>query len=324
MIRPLNMRKDKLMLKTGLLTGAAFGLVAACATAQEAQAPGWLEKDFIALTGLFEGRWDNDRHVFFADAAGMDEATIAPRQHIEITRVALAGDDPAAHAAVKFKAIRTVEGEPPAELVHIFSIDAASQTIAQTIAAPGGVLPPAPFDCEIHWARSGEHFDGTASGEECPLIFNRPADGGALTVALTLSENEFWVQSTRGEAMIEARMRRARPFECWTSVLRGAAHGDSGEGMRDWDFRRGVKLHDQGGVAELVTDEDPPRRIRLKLRDVDWPYGTNRPSLTLYVHEGDNDRAVSYAWTEASADRIGINLRWLQASCTHTPATGED
>ncbi|MEM6653596.1 MAG: hypothetical protein AAF582_13425, partial [Pseudomonadota bacterium] len=128
-----------------------------------------------------------------------------------------------------------------------------------------------------------------------------------------------WVTARRGENVSEARLRRARPFECWAAVLRGATHGDSGEGMRDWDFRRGVTLHDQGGEAELITDEEPPRRIRLRLRNVDWPYGTNRPSLTLYVLEGDNDRAVSYAWNEGDADRIGLNLRWLQASCTHAP-----
>lgn len=312
------------MLNKGLLCAGAFGCVAACATAQEAQTPGWLEKDFNVLTELFEGRWDNDRQVFFADAAGMDETTLAPRQHIEITRMARSEDQTGAPEAVLFMAIRTVEGEMPAELIHILTIDPATQTIQQTLAAPAGRLPPEPFDCQINWARSGEQFTGAATGDACSLIFSRPAEGGALNVTLTLSENELWVQSARGEELIEARMRRARPFECWTAILRGAEHGDSGEGMNDWDFRRGVKLHDQGGVAELLTDEDPPRRIRLKLRDVDWPYGTNRPSLTMYVHEGDSDRAVSYTWTEAGADRIGINLRWIQASCTHTPASTED
>jgi len=307
------------MLKTGLIGATATGLLAACATAQEAEAPGWLEKDFSELTNQFEGRWDNDRHVFFADAAGMDEATLAPRQHIEISRVALAGDEQSEPGTVKFKAIRTVDGEAPAELIHTFTIDAETQSIRQSLAAPAGLLPPEPIDCQINWARSSGQFKGAASGEGCPSIFSRPTDGGALNVTLTLSENELWVQSARGDALVEARMRRARPFECWTAILRGAEHGDSGEGMNDWDFRRGVKLHDQGGVAELMTDEETPRSIRLKLRDVDWPYGTNRPSLTMYVHEGESDRAVSYTWTEAGAERIGINLRWIQASCTYTP-----
>lgn len=312
------------MLKTGLIAATATGVLAACATAQEAPAPGWLEKDFSELTNLFEGRWDNDRHVFFADAAGLDEATLAPRQHVEITRVALAGDEQSEAGVVKFKAIRTVDGETPAELIHTFIIDAETQSIRQSLAAPAGLLPPEPIDCQINWARSSGQFKGSASGEACPLIFSRPEEGGALNVTLTLSENEFWVQSARGDALVEARMRRARQFECWTAILRGADHGDSGEGMNDWDFQRGVKLHDQGGVAELMTDEETPRLIRLKLRDVDWPYGTNRPSLTMYVHEGESDRAVSYTWTEAGAERIGINLRWIQASCTHTPDSVAD
>ena len=312
------------MLKTGLISSVVAGLVAGCASAQETRAPGWLEKDFNELTSLFEGRWDNDRHVFFADAAGLDVATLAPRQHIEITRVALAGGDAEASDVFTFKALRTVDGEEPTELVHTFSIDPENQSIRQTLSAPSGLLPPEPFDCEINWARSGGQFLGTAGGTECAIIFPRPAEGGDLAVTLTLSDTEFWIQSARGNALIEARMRRARPFECWTAILRGVEHGDSGEGLNDWDFRRGVELHDQGGVAELVTDEATPRTIRLKLRDVDWPYGTNRPSLTLYVHEGESERAVSYTWTEAGADRIGINLRWIQASCTYTPEPEED
>lgn len=307
------------MLSKVLMTGVTFSLLAACASAQEAKVPGWLDKDFVELTDMFEGRWDNDRHVFFADAAGMEAATLAPRQHIEISRIGLAGDDENAAGSITFKATRTVDGESPRDLIHIFSIDAASQSIRHTMAAPAGLLPPEPFDCHVDWARSSGQFRGVAQGDECALIFSRPSEGGPLLVTLTLSETELWVQSARGETEIEARLRRARPFECWTAILRGAEHGDSGQGMNDWDFRRGVKLHDQGGVAELLTDEETPRRIRLKLRDVDWPYGTNRASLTMYVHEGDNDRAVSYTWTEAGADRIGINLRWLQASCTYTP-----
>ncbi|NQY98446.1 MAG: hypothetical protein HRT82_14945 [Henriciella sp.] len=312
------------MLQKVLMTATACGMLAACATAQEADVPGWLEKDFAELTSLFEGRWDNDRHVFFAEAAGMDTATLAPRQHIEITRVALAGDEDAKPGTVTFKAVRTVEGEAPTEIVHLFSIDADSQSIRQTLAVPAGLLPPEPMDCHVDWARSSGQFLGTARGEACDSVFSRPVDGGDLSVTLALSETEFWVQSARGNALIEARLRRARPFECWTAILRGAEHGDSGQGMNDWDFRRGVKLHDQGGVAELITEEETPRRIRLRLRDVDWPYGTNRPSLTMYVLEGDNDRAVAYTWTEAGADRIGINLRWLQASCTYAPGNDED
>lgn len=314
------------MLQRFLLGIGAMALASSCATAQqsEAAAPGWLSKDFAEFVEMFEGKWDSDRHVFFAADAGMDSAGIAPRQHIEIRPAVLVSDAEEAKDHVIFQATRTVEGEAPVSLIHTFTIDASAQAIRQSIATTGGVLPPTAIDCSVLWHRGAGNFQGKASGDDCASLFPRPADGGALDVTMTLSENDFWVTAVRGENQIEARLRRARPFECWTAILRGAEHGDSGEGMQDWDFRTGVTLHDQGGEAELFTDEETPRRVRLKLRNVDWPYGTNRPSLTLYVLQGDSDRAVSYAWNEGDAERIGLNLRWLQASCTHAPAEEED
>ncbi len=312
------------MLMRFVLSGAAMIGLTACATAQEAEVPGWLAKDFVEFTNTFEGHWDNDRHVFFASDAGMDPATIAPRQHIDIKRVVLAAEEEPDPSTVTFTASRTVEGEDPASLVHSFSVDPLRLAIRQTISAPGGLLPPKTFDCQVNWQREGGQFRGKASGSECETIFPRPVEGGPLDVTLTLSDREFWVVSSRGPNRIEARMRRARPFECWTSILRGAEHGDSGEGSDDWFFQSGVPVHDQGGEAVLVTDEEPARTIRLKLRDVDWPYGRARASLVLYIHEGDNERATSYAWTEESADRVAVNLRWIQASCTRVEDSEDD
>ncbi|MEM7640757.1 MAG: hypothetical protein AAF269_17005 [Pseudomonadota bacterium] len=308
------------------LSTAIISLMTACATAQEpeATAPGWLVKDYHEFVEQFEGRWDSDRHVFFAEDAGMETAQIAPRQHIEIAPAVLSEEaDPDALVAV-FQAVRTVEGEDPATLVHTISLDAARQQIRQSIALPGGVLPPSPAGCDVYWQRQGGQFQGEAVGEGCDALFPRPVSDAPLDVSMMLSDKDFWVTAARGSEMVEARLRRARPFECWTAILRGASHGDSGQGMRDWDFRRGVTLHDQGGEAVLMTDEEEPRKIRLRLRNVDWPYGTNRPSLTLYIMEGESDRAVSYTWNEGDAERIGINLRWIQASCTYTPDDKED
>lgn len=293
--------------------------MSACATAQQptsedANVPGWLEKDFAELVSGFDGRWDNDRHVFFAADAGMDVSQIAPSQHLQIERV-----DPASELVAEFSALRTVGDEAPTRLIHRFSIDANASAIRQAMFVPDEDGSHRSIGCDVIWARRGAQFEGRGDGEGCAALFPRPAGTAPLDLSFTLSEADYWVTARRGDKITEARFRRARPFECWTAILRGAEHGDSGEGMNDWDFRRGVTLHDQGGEAELITDETPPRRVRLRLRNVDWPYGTNRPSLTLYVLEGESDRAVSYAWNEGDAERIGINLRWLQASCTYAP-----
>jgi len=56
--------------------------------------------------------------------------------------------------------------------------------------------------------------------------------------------------------------------------------------------------------------------VRIKVRNVRWPDGNNRPPLVLHTYRLDEDRAVPYAWADPSAQRIGLNLRWMQASCT--------
>lgn len=283
-------------------------------TPKESDVPAWLKKDFVDFTSTFAGQWNSDRHVFFAEQAGYDLSIIAPRQHLSIEQIESDMSKVESYRR-EYRATRTRKDETPIELIHTVTLNTALDRIQQLVSVPNG----AHFNCVILWHREAAQFVGAAQGADCAQIFPQPSDGGALDVRLAKSADEFWVMVKRGDNRSEARLRRARPFECWTAILRGAEHGDSGEGMRDWDFRRGVTLHDQGGEAVLITDEETPRKIRLRLRNVDWPYGTNRPSLTLYVLEGDDDRAVSYAWNEGNAERIGLNLRWLQASCTYVP-----
>ena len=108
-------------------------------------------------------------------------------------------------------------------------------------------------------------------------------------------------------------MRQARPFRCWAAVPRKALKED---GSQDWWGDRAILLHDQGGKAELVTDEAQPQRFTIKMRNVVWPSGPNQPSLVLYVFTPEGgDRAISYSWADPQAKRIGINLRTVQASC---------
>jgi hypothetical protein len=59
------------------------------------------------------------------------------------------------------------------------------------------------------------------------------------------------------------------------------------------------------------------------MRNVVWAQGPNRPSVVLYVHTPDDpDRAAAYSWADPDAKRIGINLRWMQASCTIDESKG--
>lgn len=112
-----------------------------------------------------------------------------------------------------------------------------------------------------------------------------------------------------------SELRRARGFTCLMAIRReGAAPEATGDAA--WVFQRGLRLHDQGGRARAGGANGAPETV-LRMRNVVWPAGnSNRPSLVLYVHRDDPDRAVSYSWTDPAARLIGINLRWMQGSCS--------
>ncbi|MFZ4120870.1 MAG: chromophore lyase CpcT/CpeT [Caulobacterales bacterium] len=335
------------------LAGAAFFVslsFLAIAQSQETRgsARGVLERDFAQYLAWFEGRFDNDRQVFFEPDIGVPESDRHERIHSIFRPVAL----PAFGDHV-FYVEQYLDADPARvyrQRLYVMSIDESRNAIRLAIHIPknpdairGAYLNPdllaqlTPADmttypgCDVFWRRQETMFVGGMAHDACRITSTRSGRTLIVSDDLILSadgisihdravdEQGAYVYGNR--AGVPHQLRRARPFECWTAVLRGAVHGDSGQGAEpnDWNFRRGLWLHDQGGTADIVTDENPSRRFTVKLRRVEWPYGTNRPSLTLYVHEQGNPRALSYTWGEYDAERLGLNLRWLQVSCTHAP-----
>lgn len=113
----------------------------------------------------------------------------------------------------------------------------------------------------------------------------------------------------------ETQLKRARPVECWAAAKKVEPKAD---GSPDWLFAQKLNLHDQGGRVMVGGGDSGAEPLILRMRAVYWPKpSTNRPSMVLYVHKPDNpDSAVSYSWADINASRVGLNLRWMQASCT--------
>jgi len=113
----------------------------------------------------------------------------------------------------------------------------------------------------------------------------------------------------------ETILKRARPVECWAAAKKIEPKAD---GSPDWIFEQKLSLHDQGGRVIVGGGDSGAEPLILRMRSVYWPKpSTNRPSMVLYVHKPDNpDSAVSYSWADIEASRVGLNLRWMQASCT--------
>lgn len=119
-------------------------------------------------------------------------------------------------------------------------------------------------------------------------------------------------QTHSGWLLGSSELRRAQRFSCWVSARKFAAKAD---GTPEWTFHRGQTFDQGGRIAFPGKGEAPDFSIRL--RNVTWAKGsTNKPSLVLYVHKDDPARAESYAWASPDASLVGINLRWMQGSCS--------
>lgn len=164
------------------------------------------------------------------------------------------------------------------------------QVMASVDTGAGGLKLASP-GCDIRWTRRANQFAGEVQPGSC---------GAKTLTRFMLSAEDLWLG--------DDRLRRAREWSCWMAVPR--------EGKPDsWFSAFNLKLSDQGGEVWVKTDDPVPREIGYRLRQVQWPAGTNQDALTLYVLKR-GERAPGYAWASPDASRIGINLRWVQGSCS--------
>jgi hypothetical protein len=153
--------------------------------------------------------------------------------------------------------------------------------------------------CERVFSQDGETFVSAGTLGKCggPVISRIDREG----LTYTLADGSV------------TTLRRARTATCWVAVRKREPKPD---GSEDWYFVGDVKMHDQGMRARIAGGSTGADEVLIRLRHVVWPQN-GRQNLVLYVHTPQSpDRAVSYSWADIGAAMIGINLRFMQASCT--------
>ena len=293
-----------------------------------------LDKDFRTMMQWFPGVYDNQEQVYFEAEQEVDEAL----RHERIHHVFEPVDLPAFGEHVFY--VQQHLNDDPAEIyrqrIYTFQPDYDEGAVRLTIHIPNDVasLVDAHLDptkltgllpeqtrvlpgCDVFWRRQDNHFVGYMRPNACSYVSSESGKRIIFNDDLLLTENALWIsdraQDEEGNRVfghptgVPHKNRKARRFECWMTAMQRDG---------EWTFRRGLEICDQGGMVWLATEEQPPEKVGIKMRNVRWPYGNNRPSLVLYAYRPDEDRVVSYAWADPSAQRIGINLRWMQASRT--------
>ena len=345
-LTPRNLRKTemkKLILPTAIiLTACSVVQTAAHESGSEAientVTGKILKRDFNRLIKWFPGRYDNMEQVYFEDNLDVPESDRHGRIHHIFTPV----DLPEFPGTVFY--VEQYEDNDPAKVyrqrIYSFEPDYIENANKLTIYVPKDAeailgaykdtskldgLRPSDFThypgCEVYWRYGNEHFHGTMKEGACHIQSKRSGKTIILKDDLQLSKSAIWIRDEAvddegnyvfgNKAGIHHKNNRAAMFKCWVSPKK-----KDGE----YAFYPNVVLHDQGGIAWLESEEH--ERVGVRMRNVVWPTGNNRHSRVLYAHRGDDEEtAVSYVWTSPDETRIGINLRWMQVSCTQGDET---
>lgn len=267
------------------------------------------ERDLQVIATLLVGSFDNANQSYFDDRG--QRALRHRRVHFDIRThdMPALGENVVLATGYWDSDVARVAGN----FLWALSADAATRSVRMRAFAltesEGGAAPsPAAITnrphCDLRWHREAAQFRATVDGTcELPM----PAE-------LVLSDRQLWM--TFGDRPAgDYQMHRARDFECYADIP-----GVGGGRPEPYDRHDGLRLHDQGGAAWFTSKDG--RRLGISLLLVDWPINNyhgvfTRDSFVIYVSEDyDGERKEhGYAFTVPGADRIGINLKWILASC---------
>jgi hypothetical protein len=300
-----------------------------------------LEKNVLDLADLLAGRWDNELQTFFEPELNVPVSLRHERLHALVKPIEAPEFGPVSFYVEYRKGSEA--GPVVRQRIWTLSVDQELGAVRLAGFAPKdgkplegawrqtegseGLKPEqlkkdaftTVAGCDIIWRRRGEGFSGATRPATCKLVTN--TDKRVLNVSeqhdlsasvwevRDVGVDERGVRVFGGSELPPTRLKRAETFTCWASVAKGA----------DRAIVTDLVVHDQGGMASAEFTGGNPGKLRLRLRDVEWPIGQNRPSLTLYLLVDGDDRAEGYAWGEPTANRLALDVGGTQVSCTRDP-----
>jgi CpeT/CpcT family (DUF1001) len=174
--------------------------------------------------------------------------------------------------------------------------------------------------CEVYWKREGEKFIGTMKKDACKVVSQRSGKTLIITDDLFLTKDEIWINDQAkdeqgnyifgNKSNVHHKLKRVHFFEGWTAVLKNGTTPmlDSDAAADDYAGQTKLSIHDQGDIVK-INDKYSVQLARLV-------YKNGTKVLKLGIIDNATGKTVSYTWTNPEAEKIGINLRWVQAGFT--------
>ena len=293
-----------------------------------------LAKDLDDLGQMLAGRWDNEVQTFFEPEIGVPLAQRHDRLHTRIRSIEGGNFGPVAlfveyrsggeDGVVVRQRVWTLSVDPNLAAVRLAAfapkngatIDAAWRDSAKLTALQFTDFVPV-AGCDLIWRRRADGFSGETRPGACkvmttstpPRVLNVSERHDLSTTVWDVRDIGVDERGARVFGSAEAaptRLRRTSSFVCWAGAPKGS----------ETIIANDLLLHDQGGTATATFAGATPSSIKLRLRNVEWPIGQNRPSLTLYILDAGGQDVKGFAWAEPDAKRIALNIGGIQASCT--------
>ncbi len=296
-----------------------------------------LEEDLARFLAWFPGEYDNHEQVFRARARGEKpherlHHIFAPvplpalGEHVFYVQQSFPEEGGRIYRQRLYRLMPNAKRQAIELTIFSFPDEAAVVDLhlhpEKLAAIDVGTLRSIP-GCEVYWHWTGEHFEGRMDAGACTFV--SPRSGKRITIHddLRLTAEEIWIRDVARDETGQLvfgdperehhKNRKVSYYDGWIAWKTGGAEGAAAED--GWQARRGVRLHNEGGRIRLQSEDGHPLPWAIELARLTYEQ-TQVPVLALRVLEGDGGRLIAYAWGDPAANRIGINLGWLQAGLT--------
>jgi len=291
------------------------GLVALALTAAPALAHG--EYDLKAQRELllqwWPGQYDNHEQIVRQSGGGLSPIVDAPFQRVHSRYERVTGS-PLGEFVVSMVDYRD---DDPAKLLrqrsYVIGIDKAAGALRLAQYAPrdtgkGSELVALGAPCDLLMRFVGGQFEGSVDPKTCR------SGGKPVEYGIVVGPRYTWFRETAGHDWFE--QTRARAFTC---MVQQNAEGD----MRKTQFLKTIRLHDQGGEADIAWPDGRTLTFTIHSRAFTSPPDREYPLFR--IHEKGKDVPIAYAYAVDDAGRFGLNLGWFYIRCyAEGEALGED
>ena len=176
--------------------------------------------------------------------------------------------------------------------------------------------------CNVYWRFAGDHYAGEMDDKACFYYSEAMEQNVYITDSLRLTADEIWIGDKAfdedGNMLFGReephRNRKVRQFSGWGAVRRGNFDPDADD-LDEMLLAPDLRLHNEGQIAPLVTIEGDATGYSVELARLTYQ-NTRVAVLKLGILDSETGETVAYSWANPGAERIGINLGWLQVGMT--------